>query len=525
MVVLGASLAWLALFASLCAAPAAVLPGAPSWSQDACTGDPAGLDAALARAFPTADAIAVRIVNLSDAQRAALVPSLCARVAPKLWSCREARRQGQLLGRAVVEDVIGKSLPITYLLILAPDNRVRAIEILDYREAHGGEVRREKWRAQFAGLGASDEVKLGSDIRNIAGATLSCRALTDAVHDVLAIAAVAFAPVAAPTIQPAAAPAARFNGEERPGVFRRTQLLMGTLLDLRCVSGDRAAFDAAADAAFKRVAELEALWSTWIPASEVSRLNAAEPGAWCALSPETLALLSRARQLRSASDDAFAIESGPLIELWHQAQQAQCVPTATQVAQAREASARGSVECDVGQSRARKKTLSARLDLGAIGKGAALDEVAREFRARGLSRALFDFGGQLLALQGPVPGAGWPVALRDPRPVAIRPLWEMDLESASLSSSADDQRGLLIAGRRFSHIVDPRSGMPAQSLWTACSLAANATDADAWSTAVFVLGHERASELASRAGVRVLTLDMAGEIRATKDFPGHAGQP
>ena len=191
----------------------------------------------------------------------------------------------------------------------------------------------------------------------------------------------------------------------------------------------------------------------------------------------------------------------------------------------REASARGSIEYDFDHSRARKQTVSARLDTGAIGKGAALDEVAREFRARGLSRALFDFGGQLLALDGPHPGAGWPVALRDPRRGAVRPLWELELESASLSTSADDQRGLMVAGRRFSHIVDPRTGMPAQMLLASCSLAPTATDADGWSTATFVLGHERGAQLAARAGVRVLTLNLAGKIQASKEFPGHASPP
>ncbi|HTF91307.1 MAG TPA: FAD:protein FMN transferase [Planctomycetota bacterium] len=480
---------------------------------------------ALARAFPDADAFTTRTATLDDAQRASLTPRLRGRQAPRLWTYREARTSKQLQGRAIEGDVIGKSLPITYLVILDADNRVRGIEILEYRESHGGEVRREKWRAQFQGKGAQDELKLGSDIRNIAGATLSCRALTDAVHDALAIATLVFADEQTiPTVS-TALPPARLVAGDKSGSFARTQLLMGTLLELRAVTSDRASFDAAADAAFARVATLEALWSTWRADSEISRLNASEPGTWCAISPASCALLERAAILRTASAGAFAAEAGALVELWRAAEASQREPTAEQNAAARAACAVASFELDSAKGRARRTDARARLDLGGIGKGAALDEIAQEFRSRGLSRALFDFGGQFLALDGPREGAGWPIEIRDPRPAALAPLWELELSNASLATSADDQRGLAIAGLRRSHIVDPRSGEPADAHWAACVWAANATDADAWSTAAFVLDHAALASLAERRELRILTFERDGTLWMQASFPGHGRGP
>lgn len=480
---------------------------------------------ALSRSFPQADAFTTRVATLSESERADLSPRLRTRQAPRLWTYKEARKSGELLGRAIEGDVIGKELPITFLVLLTRENSVRGIEILNYRETHGGEVRREKWRAQFNGKSAGDSLKLGEDIKNIAGATLSCRALTDAVHDALGIAAVVFAAAADDPTSTRSLPVARCVAPPSPEVFDRVQLLMGTLLELRVLGADRAQFDAAADGAFARVAQLEALWSTWRADSEVSRLNTAEPGVWCPLSQPTLALLARARDVRVASAEAFAVEIGPLVELWQSAETAQRDPSAERVASARAACACSAFEIDAAHSRARRTIASAKLDLGGIGKGAALDEVAREFRARGLTRALFDFGGQLLALDGPREGDGWPIEVRDPRPNATGPLWEMELKNASLATSSDDQRGLVIAGLRRSHIVDPRTGSPANLHWAACAWASSATDADAWSTAAFILEHDACASVASMGEVRLLTLEHDGRVWTSASFPGRRRNP
>ena len=86
-----------------------------------------------------------------------------------------------------VDRVLGKHELITYALALEPDGRVRGIEILEYRESHGGEVRDASWRAQFVGKTAGDPLKLDRDITNISGATLSCRHVTDGVKRLLQI--------------------------------------------------------------------------------------------------------------------------------------------------------------------------------------------------------------------------------------------------------------------------------------------------------------------------------------------------
>jgi Na+-transporting NADH:ubiquinone oxidoreductase subunit NqrC len=100
-------------------------------------------------------------------------------------------RGDALLGFFIVDEVIGKHELITYAVGLDPQGVVRGIEILDYRETRGGEVRDPRWRAQFNGKHAGDAVRLGQDIQNLSGATLSCRHITDGVRRLVALYGVA----------------------------------------------------------------------------------------------------------------------------------------------------------------------------------------------------------------------------------------------------------------------------------------------------------------------------------------------
>jgi len=109
--------------------------------------------------------------------------------APAGWSPRvfEARDAQQRLGWLIVDQVIGKSEAITYALAFDTAGKIVSLEVLDYREAHGGEIRLAPWRKQFVGKSAADPVELNRDIKNISGATLSCRHVTEGAHRLLAL--------------------------------------------------------------------------------------------------------------------------------------------------------------------------------------------------------------------------------------------------------------------------------------------------------------------------------------------------
>jgi hypothetical protein len=138
-------------------------------------------------AFPGADAFAPVAYAPTPEQRAAIDRVAHAHATagdPSIWRVSAA---GSPLGWFIVDNVIGKVERITYAVALDRDGAVRSLEILDYRETHGYEVRNPAWRRQFEGRSARTSLELGEDIKNISGATLSCRHLTDGVRRLLAI--------------------------------------------------------------------------------------------------------------------------------------------------------------------------------------------------------------------------------------------------------------------------------------------------------------------------------------------------
>lgn len=137
--------------------------------------------------FPNADRFVSHPVLLSESQRTAIEKYARVRMRTNQQPVWRAEANGETQGWFVLDEVYGKHEFITYAVALSADGAVQGIEVLDYRETHGGEIRNERWRAQFDGKRYGDTLKLGDDIQNISGATLSCKHLTEGVRRVLAI--------------------------------------------------------------------------------------------------------------------------------------------------------------------------------------------------------------------------------------------------------------------------------------------------------------------------------------------------
>lgn len=142
-------------------------------------------DQALRLAFPDADAID-KVVTRTTPEQQERIKALGQKTAARVYTYHVGKRQGRVLGYAVIDDARGQYQPITYMLAVTPECAVSLVEILVYRESHGGEVRQPKFRAQFKGKTAADPVRLRSDIKNISGATISCRSIADGVRKNLA---------------------------------------------------------------------------------------------------------------------------------------------------------------------------------------------------------------------------------------------------------------------------------------------------------------------------------------------------
>jgi hypothetical protein len=132
--------------------------------------------------FPEASAFEARPVKLSPEQQKNIEAQSGTPVNPAFWQLTVAKAGDKVLGYVLTDAVIGKFQLINYAVAYAPDGQIRDVEILSYREAHGGEVRAKPWRAQFVGKNASSALAIGNDIANISGATMSCTHLSDGIR-------------------------------------------------------------------------------------------------------------------------------------------------------------------------------------------------------------------------------------------------------------------------------------------------------------------------------------------------------
>lgn len=281
---------------------------------------------------------------------------------------------------------------------------------------------------------------------------------------------------------------------------------MGTRWTLVAVSPPEGAA-AGVQAALDRVV---AQMSQWEAASDLSRFNRAAPGAWQMLPPEFARVLRTALDVAEASGGAFSPAMGTLTDLWGfgAAPRPHATPSAAQIDAAMHDG--GKIELDGPGLRARR-TGSAQLDFSGIAKGFGVDLAAEWLLGQGVRHFLIEVGGELRG-HGMRPDAQpWWVDIELPPGTRIAPL-RLALHELSIATSGNYRRWLDADGRRYGHTLDPRTGQPVENgvasvtvLHESCMLA------DAWATALTVLGPEDGIALAEAKGFAVHMVADGGE--------------
>lgn len=292
-------------------------------------------------------------------------------------------------------------------------------------------------------------------------------------------------------------PSPRSDG---PVVLTRGWRAMGTLLELTAAAPDTAAARAALSAGRTEVLRLDSLLSTYRPASEVSRLNAAAgSGEWTPLSPATSRALREALDWAERTGGALDPTVGPLVEAWGFRGRRPAVPDSASLDSARRLVGWRQVEVADGGRRARLPRPGMGLDFGGVGKGLALEAAAEAMRGAGATGGMADLGGQVSVFGRP-PGEGeaWRLGIRHPR-VDGRLLGAVPVDSGSVATSGDAEQFFVREGVRYSHIMDPRTGRPARGVTQVTVAASDGSTADALATALFVLGPDRGERWLSRA--------------------------
>lgn len=277
-------------------------------------------------------------------------------------------------------------------------------------------------------------------------------------------------------------------------VFEKAE--MGLPFRVSLYAADEATARAGAEAAFARIAELNAVMSDYDSDSELGRLSrTAGEGRAVPVSPALWTVLAHAQTVAERSGGAFDITAGPLVNVWRRARRKQELPDAALLAEMRARVGWRKLRLDPGRRTAELLAADMRLDLGAIAKGFACDEALAVLRRRGLPRALVGGGGDMAAGDAPPGQPGWRIELAEPGTPDAPAAQTVCLKNRGIATSGDVFQNVEIGGVRYSHIVDPRTGLGLTDHSLVTVIAPDGMTADALSTAVSVLGPERGWKL------------------------------
>ncbi len=273
-------------------------------------------------------------------------------------------------------------------------------------------------------------------------------------------------------------------GSSQAATVEHVQVLMGTTARVR-VWGDRpAACEQAIEAAFEEMADVDRLMSTYRPESQICRLNRNGASGWVEIDPRLYEVLEAAGEYGELSNGAFDPTVFPLVRLWGFRGGTPAIPDSGVLAEYLARVGHRHIRLHLDGRHARFDRSGVEVDLGGIAKGYALDRAVSRLKHEGMAAALVDLGGNL-SVFGTGPGAL--VAVQDPlTPEGL--LGTISLGDASAATSGGYERYVTIQGKRYGHILDPRTGVPAGQMLSVTAVSPSGMAADALSTALFILG-------------------------------------
>jgi thiamine biosynthesis lipoprotein len=257
-------------------------------------------------------------------------------------------------------------------------------------------------------------------------------------------------------------------------------------------------------AAFDRFEELEQVMSDYRPTSELMRLCDRAGGPPVRVSRDLYDVLSRSQEVSRRSDGAFDVTVGPLVKLWRTSRKNLTLPTPEEIAEAKAKVGWRKMLLDPKKRTVRLLVTGMKLDLGGIGKGYGADQAIRVLRKYGIRSALVEAGGDIVVSDSPPGTNGWRIAVanRTDRPDDTTPE-ELFVHHSAVSSSGDTEQSVEIGGKRYSHIVNPATGLGLTNRVAVTVIASNGSTSDPLTKAMSILPKERALAVAQAYHVRV----------------------
>ena len=465
---------------------------------------------ALREVFPHCDDILFNVVPLTKEEKSQLQNKLRRKIYEDFFIVYMGIKAGEVTGYAIITEEIGKFHPYTFIVSADLNGKIDKIAILVYRESRGSEIAKKRFLYQFKGKSLKNKIRINRDIINISGATMSVVTMCKGVKKILAVID-EFYLSGKNADKIASLEKIKYGYEDGTGqkqelkLFKKASLSMGTVFEATIYAPDKYVAEKTFNDVFQEINRLDYLMSNYKKESVLSELNknaSAEP-ANC--NKELASVIEQSLQYSDITDGAFDITIGPLMKKWGFFKKKGRIPGKEELESVLESVSYKNIIIEektiksLAKNPGTVKTVffknpDTRIDLGGIGKGYAVDRAVSVLKQNGISSALINFAGNIYTFGTPPGKESWVIGLQHPRE-SEGLLGTFEIKDKAVSTSGDYEKFFTIEGKRYSHIIDPRTGNPVKGIVSVTIVTGNATRADALSTGIFVLGLEKGMDL------------------------------
>ncbi len=488
---------------------------------------------ALALVFPECDEVVTDEFVMTPEEKNSLEKLLSRRLYEDGFRVYIGKKEGSIQGYAIITEEIGKFHPFTFVVGVGTDGKISNVAVLVYRESRGGEIAKKRFLYQFMGKSFKNPVRINKDIINITGATMSVQCMCAGVRKVLGVINEYYLtgkrdvsglkvannhlviPVKGETNKsqntetkektPPFSPPSQ--GGDRGGkesdsdikLLKQTRMIMGTFAEVSIYSNDEKTAGKAIEESLDEMERMDRIMSNYKKDSELSRLNKKAGKAPVPCNGELLDVIERSQYYSELSGGAFDITVSPIVALWGFFCEKGHVPPDKEIEKVLPAVSYKNIVINKSKDTKKPatiffKNIQTQMDLGAIGKGYAVDKALEIIRKYGISNGCINLGGNIYVLGTPPGKNAWKIGVQHPRNSG-EILGYLELKNEATATSGDYERFFEFNGKRYSHIINPQTGRPVSGTIATTIVAPTGTEVDALSTSVFVLGHEKGMEL------------------------------
>lgn len=324
---------------------------------------------------------------------------------------------------------------------------------------------------------------------------------------------------------------------QKEKIYRKTEILMDTLVTISVVSDSKNDAKKAIDITFSEIEKLEKLSNFFSPDSEVSLINKNAGISPVKVSPDILDIIEKALYVSEKTDGAFDVTIGPVITLYDFHKKIK--PEDSAIKKSLPLVNYKNLIIDKNKSAIFLKKKGMLIDLGGIVKGYAADRAVETLKRQGINSGLVSVAGDIKAFGLKPDGKPWNIGIRNPRPVREHIsngsrakdestlggeeddiMATIKLSDMAISTSGDYERYFELNGKRYHHLLDPKTGYPAEGCQSVSIITNSGVFADAFSTAIFILGPERGTKILKEMSLDGIIVDSREEVYTTPDIRG-----